>query len=430
MRLTRRFSSLVAAEEAGVARLDRARARSTVATPARSRSAEDARAQAVLDVVHVVGGRVGEVDAPGPRGTGAAARAELGRPVGVGLVLEQRLAQLARQVEAGVVGAAALELVDHAQDLGVVAEAAVRLHAARRAPARRGARRAGGRCRAPARRASHSGSFRKSALPTLRATCADLEAVREARAVVVALPVDEDLRLVHQAPEGDRVHDAVAVALAARAQLVLLLGVAPAGESALRRPRARGSRARGASLARAVEEVRGRGAGGLVMASVTARSRRSVSLDSLVFLRGRSTPLVRRRPSRRGYLELYPHRDLAARAPRWPASCSAASAPAAGRVLDLGCGFGRHLQALRERGLDALRARPLARAARLCRGRELLPGASCAATSARCPSAAARFGAVLMLFSSFGYFEDDENARALAELARVLAPGAGSRSST
>ena len=97
--------------------------------------AEDARAQPVLDVVHVVGGRVGEVDDLGLEARALRARAELGRPVLVRLVLQQALAHLARQVEAGVVGRAALEPVDDAQDLRVVAKAAVGAPSACRAPA-------------------------------------------------------------------------------------------------------------------------------------------------------------------------------------------------------------------------------------------------------------------------------------------------------
>ena len=63
-----------------------------------------------------------------------------------------------------------------------------------------------------------------------------LEAVGEPRAVVVALVKDEDLGLVHEAAEGGRVQDAVAVALEGAPRRAVGLGVkAPA----------RGNRARG-----------------------------------------------------------------------------------------------------------------------------------------------------------------------------------------
>ena len=51
-----------------------------------------------------------------------------------------------------------------------------------------------------------------------------LERVREPRAEVVALGIDEHLRLEPQAPECLRVDDAVAVALERRPEPALLLG--------------------------------------------------------------------------------------------------------------------------------------------------------------------------------------------------------------
>jgi SAM-dependent methyltransferase len=123
----------------------------------------------------------------------------------------------------------------------------------------------------------------------------------------------------------------------------------------------------------------------------------------------------------RGYLELYPHRDPAA-ARREVAGLVARGLDAAGgRVLDLGCGFGRHLVALRERGLDAFgldRSRALLREVPVELRARVVGGDFRAL-----PFRAGAFGAVVMLFSSFGYFEDEENARAVAELERVLAPG-------
>ena len=51
----------------------------------------------------------------------------------------------------------------------------------------------------------------------------DLECVREARAVVVALRREEDLRLVLQPPERFRMDDAVAVVLKRRPHVVFRL---------------------------------------------------------------------------------------------------------------------------------------------------------------------------------------------------------------
>src|SRR5204863_5144211 len=55
-----------------------------------------------------------------------------------------------------------------------------------------------------------------------------LERVREPRPVMVAVRVDEDLRLVLEAPERLRVDDPVAVALEGRPQAALLLRREPA----------------------------------------------------------------------------------------------------------------------------------------------------------------------------------------------------------
>src|SRR5690606_33414254 len=64
----------------------------------------------------------------------------------------------------------------------------------------------------------------------------DLERVREPRAVMIALVVDEDLRLVDQAAESRRVDDAVAVALKLAAVARRWLG----HEAAARAGRVRG----------------------------------------------------------------------------------------------------------------------------------------------------------------------------------------------
>jgi SAM-dependent methyltransferase len=122
------------------------------------------------------------------------------------------------------------------------------------------------------------------------------------------------------------------------------------------------------------------------------------------------------------YVELYPHRDL--EAARVEARFLVAHG-LRGRVLDLCCGWGRHLVALEELGLSVagvdfsadLLARfaslPAARrvAARVVRGDARRP-----------PFRDGAFDGVVSLFSSFGYFGDDGDTQLLAGLARVLAP--------
>ena len=168
-------------------------------------------------------------------------------------VLEDPVAHLPRQVEPAAV---ALEPLDDAQRVLVVAEAAARRAraAARRAPARRRGRTAGGRGRGRAAIASTRSSFRRSARRDAARDARRLERVREPRAEVVALGIDEDLRLVAQPAERLRVDDAVAVALERRPQAAFLLGQrrARASRTSARRAaratapraRARGSRRR------------------------------------------------------------------------------------------------------------------------------------------------------------------------------------------
>jgi SAM-dependent methyltransferase len=93
------------------------------------------------------------------------------------------------------------------------------------------------------------------------------------------------------------------------------------------------------------------------------------------------------------------------------------------RVLDIGCGHGRHLQVLEEGGaraygIDLSRAL-LAEARRLGRGRRIA-----LADMRALPFRNRVFDLALFLFTTFGYFEsDEEHAEVLAETARVLKPG-------
>ena len=93
------------------------------------------------------------------------------------------------------------------------------------------------------------------------------------------------------------------------------------------------------------------------------------------------------------------------------------------RVLDICCGAGRHLEALRAAGLDAfgldLSAPLLRRAAQRPGLRERIVRADVRALPFE-----GRFQAAVNLFTSFGYFPDErENAGQLRQMARCLRPG-------
>lgn len=123
------------------------------------------------------------------------------------------------------------------------------------------------------------------------------------------------------------------------------------------------------------------------------------------------------------YRRVYPHRDLASaqREVEWLLSLGLE-----GRLLDLCCGFGRHSVALAQAGRSVV---GLDLSADLLEGVAGLPGGKrlggrlVRADARFLPFEPASFGAVLNLFSSFGYFGDEGDALVAAEVARVLAPG-------
>lgn len=124
------------------------------------------------------------------------------------------------------------------------------------------------------------------------------------------------------------------------------------------------------------------------------------------------------------YPLLYAHRDDAAAAEELGGLAPLLGRPLAGaRALDLACGAGRHAEALaaagaRPTGLD-LSPLLLTRAA----ARRTLRGRLVRGDLRRLPFGPV-FDLVLNLFTSCGYFADDEeNELALREMARVLAPG-------
>jgi SAM-dependent methyltransferase len=123
------------------------------------------------------------------------------------------------------------------------------------------------------------------------------------------------------------------------------------------------------------------------------------------------------------YGTLYPHRDDA-EAAREARALAALLGPAddGRQVVDLGCGAGRHLAALRDlgwtvTGLD-LSPQLLARARR----RPGLSGRLVRGDLRRLPFRAA-FDVALSLFTSFGYCDDEANAAILREFAATLRPG-------
>lgn len=98
--------------------------------------------------------------------------------------------------------------------------------------------------------------------------------------------------------------------------------------------------------------------------------------------------------------------------------------PRGARILDAGCGHGRHVKPLRNMGYDAVGVdfHPTQIAA--CRGalvkRKPLPVVR---GDLRLLPLSSAFDAVISVYGSFGFFSDDENELHLAEMCRVLRPG-------
>lgn len=122
------------------------------------------------------------------------------------------------------------------------------------------------------------------------------------------------------------------------------------------------------------------------------------------------------------YLDLYSHRDQgeADRHVRFVEQVLMARGPRPSAVLDLACGAGRHTQGLRSNGWRAL-GLDLSLTLLLRHGRGGWPRV---AGDMRClPFAGASFDWVLNFFTSFGYFEtEQENRSVFEEVARILAP--------
>jgi SAM-dependent methyltransferase len=124
---------------------------------------------------------------------------------------------------------------------------------------------------------------------------------------------------------------------------------------------------------------------------------------------------------RRPYLECYAHRDDASAEREAAFVASLLSLAPGARLLDAGCGAGRHVRAFARRG---------GRAVGVDRSRELLAEAVAAgdaryvaADVRRLPFKDGAFAHVVSLFTSFGYFDDAGDRAHVGELRRVLRPG-------
>jgi SAM-dependent methyltransferase len=123
---------------------------------------------------------------------------------------------------------------------------------------------------------------------------------------------------------------------------------------------------------------------------------------------------------RAGYLSVYAHRDEASAAAEVEFAASALGG--ARRVLDAGCGAGRHARALAGRGLDVTG---------VDLSLDLLRSAFSAGGGPRyvrgdlraLPFRDGAFDAVVSFFTSFGYFDDAGNARHASGLRRVTRKG-------
>lgn len=123
------------------------------------------------------------------------------------------------------------------------------------------------------------------------------------------------------------------------------------------------------------------------------------------------------------YLALYPHRDRAEARQAVELLDAAAGRESGLRVLDVGCGAGRHLVELcrlgyHTTGLDL--SMPMLQAAR-----STVPAPALVRGDMRqLPFRASAFDIVTSYFTSFGYFDDEEDdAHVLDEVRRVLRPG-------
>ena len=120
---------------------------------------------------------------------------------------------------------------------------------------------------------------------------------------------------------------------------------------------------------------------------------------------------------RKDYLDLYYHRDDEAAAQEAAFAAEALNLPEGARVLDVGCGGGRHARALTEAGFEVV-------------GIDLSPdllteaeGVVRLRADMRALPFHGSFDAATSFFTSFGYFDDAGNRATLASIAAAIRPG-------
>ena len=122
------------------------------------------------------------------------------------------------------------------------------------------------------------------------------------------------------------------------------------------------------------------------------------------------------------YLQLYPHRDDAEAERAVGLIVRATGLAPSWRVLDVGCGAGRHARAFRAAGARCVGldlSRTLLRVARGVTDAPLVR-----ADMRRIPIRPGSMDLTVSLFTSFGYFEhDEEHAGVLREMVATIRPG-------
>lgn len=124
------------------------------------------------------------------------------------------------------------------------------------------------------------------------------------------------------------------------------------------------------------------------------------------------------------YLVVYKHRDFGGARKEVERMISWLGLPPGSKVLDLCCGMGRHSLALAEAGYEVTGvdlSEVLLREARSQKGAEQVTWLR---SDMRDLPLTGGFDAVVNLFTSFGYFEEDEEqVKVLREIYRMLKPG-------